>query len=70
MTLEKKNQQNNAIYSTKHRLDENNNFQKDIVSKTTSYQQIRKAIYKHTANKYLPYKEFINQYGNKYSWFN
>ena len=43
---------------------------KDIVSKTTSYQQIRKAIYKHTANKYLPYKEFINQYGNKYSWFN
>ena len=43
---------------------------KDIVSKTTSYQQIRKPIYKHTANKYLPYKEFINQYGNKYSWFN
>ena len=43
---------------------------KDIISKTTSRQQIRKAIYKHTANKYLTYKEFINQYGNKYSWFN
>ena len=43
---------------------------KDIVSKTTSRQQIRKAIYKHTADKYLPYKELLNKYGNKYSWFN
>ena len=31
--------------------------------------QIRKAIYKDSINKYLPYKQFINRYGNKYSWF-
>ena len=42
---------------------------KDIVSKTTSRQQIRKAIYKHTADRYLPYKKFLDKYGNKYSWF-
>ena len=43
---------------------------KDIVSKTTSRQQIRKAIYKHVADRYLPYKELLNKYGSKYSWFN
>ena len=43
---------------------------KDIISKTTSYQQIRKSIYKHPASRYLPYKEFLNTYGNKYHWFN
>ena len=43
---------------------------KDIVSKTTSYQQIRKAIYKQPTDKYLPYKKFLNKYGKKYSWFN
>ena len=43
---------------------------KDIVSKTASCQQIRKSIYKHPADRYLPYKEFLNKYGSKYSWFN
>ena len=43
---------------------------KDLISKTASRQQIRKAIYKHKADKYLPYKEFLNKYGSKYSWFN
>ena len=43
---------------------------KDIVSKTTSRQQIRKAIYKHTTDRYLPYKKLLNKYGKKYSWFN
>jgi len=43
---------------------------KDIVSKTASCQQIRKSIYKHNTDRYLPYKKFLNEYGNKYSWFN
>ena len=43
---------------------------KDIVSKTTSRQQIRKPIYKHKTDKYLPYKKLLDKYGNKYSWFN
>jgi len=43
---------------------------KDLVSKTASNIQIRKAIYKHSLEKYLPYKKFLNQYGKKYSWFN
>ena len=43
---------------------------KDIISKTTSRIQIRKQIYKHSADKYLPYKKFLNEYGKKYSWFN
>ena len=43
---------------------------KDIFSKTTSRQQIRKAIYKNTVDRYLPYKAFLDKYGNKYSWFN
>ena len=42
----------------------------DIFSKTASNIQIRKAIYKHSVTKYLPYKKFLNQYGEKYSWFN
>ena len=42
----------------------------DLFSKTTSNIQIRKAIYKHSVTKYLPYKKFLNQYGEKYSWFN
>ena len=29
----------------------------------------RKAIYKHPKNRYLPYKQFLDQYGKKYSWF-
>ena len=42
---------------------------KDILSKTTSRQQIRKAIYKNTVDRYLPYKTFLDKYGDKYSWY-
>ena len=41
----------------------------DLFSKTASNIQIRSAIYKHTLEKYLPYKKFLSQYGEKYSWF-
>ena len=43
---------------------------KDIISKTASNIQIRKSIYKHSVDKYLPYKKFLDVYGKKYSWFN
>ena len=43
---------------------------KDLISKTTSNVQIRKAIYKDSINKYLPYKQFLNKYFKKYSWLN
>lgn len=43
---------------------------KDLISKTASNVQIREAIYKHSLEKYLPYKKFLAEYGNKYSWFN
>ena len=43
---------------------------KDLISKTASNVQIREAIYKHSLEKYLPYKELLNEYGKKYSWFN
>ena len=43
---------------------------KDLISKTASNVQIREAIYKHSLEKYLPYKKFLDEYGNKYSWFN
>lgn len=42
---------------------------KDIISKTTSYKQIRKAVYKHPLDRYSPYKVLLNQFGKKYSWF-
>ena len=42
---------------------------KDLISKTSSNLQIRKAIYKHAEKKYLPYKQFLKKYGNKYSWY-
>jgi len=42
----------------------------DLISKTASNIQIRKAIYKHPSEKYLPYKKFLTQYAKKYSWFN
>ena len=42
---------------------------KDIVSKTTSFQQIRKAVYKHPEERYLPYKKFLSNYEGKYPWF-
>ena len=43
---------------------------KDLISKTTSNVQIRMAIYKHSLDKYLPYKQFLDKYGKRYSWFN
>ena len=43
---------------------------KDLISKTGSNIQIRQAIYKHSSDKYLPYKKLLAKYGNKYSWFN
>ena len=43
---------------------------KDIISKTTSNIQIREAIYKHSSDKYLPYKKLLEKYGKEYSWFN
>jgi len=43
---------------------------KDLISKTASNIQIREAIYKHSLEKYLPYKKFMDKYGKKYSWFN
>ena len=43
---------------------------KDFISKTASNIQVREAIYKHPLKKYLPYKNFLNKYGSKYSWFN
>ncbi len=43
---------------------------KDLPSKTASSIQVRKAIYKHAAEKYMPYKKILNKYGKKYSWFN
>ena len=43
---------------------------KDLISKTASNVQIREAIYKHSSEKYLPYKKLLNEYGKKYSWFN
>ena len=43
---------------------------KDLISKTASNVQIREAIYKHSLEKYSPYKKILNEYGKKYSWFN
>ena len=43
---------------------------KDLISKTASNVQIRGEIYKHSLEKYLPYKSFLNKYKKKYSWFN
>ena len=43
---------------------------KDLISQTASNIQIRKAIYKDSIKKYLPYKQFLNKYGYKYCWFN
>ena len=43
---------------------------RDLISKTASNIQIRKPIYKHSLDKYLPYKQLLEKYGKKYSWFN
>ena len=42
---------------------------KDLFSKTASNIQIRGAIFKHSSDKYLPYKKIIEKYGIKYPWF-
>ena len=41
----------------------------DLYSKTTSNVQIRQAIYKHSLDKYSPYKKMLDKYGKKYPWF-
>tara|TARA_Y100000590_G_scaffold389572_1_gene464692 strand:+ start:1025 stop:2791 length:1767 start_codon:yes stop_codon:yes gene_type:complete len=43
---------------------------KDLISKTASNIQIREAIFKHSTNKYLPYKKLLDKYGKKYFWYN
>ena len=43
---------------------------KDLISKTASNVQVRKAIYKHSSNKYAPYKKLLDKYGKKYTWYN
>ena len=42
---------------------------KDLISKTTSNIQIRKAISKGSIKKYLPYGQFLSKYKDKYNWF-
>ena len=42
---------------------------KDIISKTASSLQVKKAIYKDSGEKYLQYKQFLYKYGKKYTWF-
>ena len=42
---------------------------KDIISKTASSLQIKKAIYKGSGEKYLQYKQFLYKYGKKYIKF-
>ena len=42
---------------------------KDLISKTSSNIQIRKAIYKHPIQRYMPYKQLLKKYGDKFSWF-
>jgi hypothetical protein len=41
---------------------------KDLLSKTASNLQIREKIYKYDRLKYLPYKEFLKKYENRYKW--
>ena len=43
---------------------------KNLISKTASNVQVRKAIYKHSSNKYAPYKKLLEKYGKKYTWYN
>ena len=43
---------------------------KDLISKTASNIQIRESIYKHSIDKYLPYKKLLVEYSKKYTWFN
>ena len=41
----------------------------DLISRTTSNLQVRKAVYKHPTIKSNPYKVFLKKYEKKYSWF-
>ena len=43
---------------------------KDLITQTASNIQVREAIYKHSLDKYLPYKILLNEYGKSYPWFN
>jgi len=43
---------------------------KNLISKTASNLQIRKAINKESINKYSPYNKFLSEHGKRYSWFN
>ena len=43
---------------------------KDLISQTASNIQIRRAIYKDSIHKYLPYKKFLKEYADQYHWFN
>ena len=43
---------------------------KDLISKTTSNIQIRKAINKNSSKKYLRYSQFLSKYGDKFNWYN
>ena len=42
---------------------------KDLISRTTSNLQVRKAVYKHLSIKNNPYKIFLEKYEKKYAWF-
>ena len=41
----------------------------DLISRTTSNLQVRKAVYKHSIIKDNPYQPFLNKYKKKYDWF-
>ena len=42
---------------------------KDLISRTTSNLQVRKAVYKHSAVKNNPYRIFLQKFEKKYAWF-
>ena len=43
---------------------------KDLISKTASNVQIRQAIFKHSPERYLPYKKLLSKFNKNYLWFN
>ena len=43
---------------------------KDLISRTASKLQIRKAIYKDSLDIHPTYKALLKKYGDKYSWYN
>ena len=44
-------------------------YKNDFVSLTASNIQVRKPIFKDSLNTYLNYKEFLDKYGTRYSWW-